>query len=77
MHALAGKSMFDISKWCGHSCVEGESASDYGDIMVSFWEGYGKEIAFGVLFTVGIVFAVAMVERVFKMKKTDQNKHMR
>jgi len=39
-------------------------------MMASFWEGYGRELVFGALFGVGIVFAVAIVERVFGMKKT-------
>ncbi len=42
--------------------------------MASFWEEYGRNFAFGVLFTVGIVFAVAIVELVFGMKKTSHKK---
>ncbi len=43
--------------------------------MSNFWAEYGKEFVFGALFTVGIVFAVAIVERVFGMKQTSQKKH--
>ena len=42
--------------------------------MASFVDEYGKELLFGVGFGVVIVFAVAIVERVFGMKKVPKAK---